>query len=141
MKAYIVRCLACYDTPSQIIVAVKEEFGIDVSKQQVAGYQPGNATAKDLSKKWRELFNETRESFKKEAGEIAIANQSYRLRVLDRLLQKAERTGNMAMAAQLIEQASKEIGGAFTNKRELTGKDGQPLTQAQPVLNVTIGGT
>jgi hypothetical protein len=138
VKGYIVRALACYDTPSQVIAAVKEEFGIELSRQQVATYNPENVVAKDLAKKWRDLFDETREAFKKETGAIAIANQSFRLRVLDRLLQKAERAGNMALVAQLIEQASKEIGGAFTNKRELTGAGGRDLVPASGVLAVPL---
>lgn len=140
IKAFIVRSLACFDTPSQVIAAVKEEFGVNVTKQQVAGYNPENATGKDLSKKLREIFYETRDKFKKKADGIAIANQSYRLRVLDRMLRRAEERGNIAMAAAILEQASKEAGGVYTNRRELTGKDGKDLTPATPVLNVTIGG-
>jgi len=57
--------------------------------------------------------------------------------VLDRLAAKAERMGNMAMVSQLIEQAAKEAGGAFTNKHrvEHTGKDGAPIEQRTAVVS------
>lgn len=61
---------------------------------------------------------------------IPIAQQAYRLRVLQRSLVKVEGQGNVSMVAQLLEQAAKESGGAFTNRRELTGKGGGPLVTA-----------
>jgi hypothetical protein len=45
--------------------------------------------------------------------------------------------GNMALAAQLIEQAAKESGGAFTNRREMTGKDGAPLIPPKSAQDMT----
>ena len=38
--------------------------------------------------------------------------------------------GNIALAAQLFEQAAKEAGDSYTNRRELTGKNGAPLPAA-----------
>lgn len=141
MKGFIVRALACYDTPTQVADAVKEKFNLEVSRQQVATYDPENVVGKALSQKWREIFAETREKFKSEVGEIAIANQTYRLRVLNRLLHTAEKSGNVVVAASLLEQASKEVGGLFTNKQrtEHTGKDGKDLAPAVPVINLTFG--
>lgn len=139
VKTFIVQALACYDTPSQVAEAVKETFGIVVSRQQVAVYDPECLAGKDLSKKWRALFEATRKAFLKDASSIPIANQTFRLRALNRMYQRVENQGNLVLAAQLLEQASKEVGGAFTNKQKMehTGKDGKELPQA--VLNVTIG--
>lgn len=53
------------------------------------------------------------------------------------MLDKVEKQGNTALAAQLLEQAAKESGGAFTNKHRLehTGKDGAPIEQRTAVVN------
>ena len=40
-----------------------------------------------LAEKWKALFRETRERFKAETGEIAIANKAYRLRELQRIIE------------------------------------------------------
>jgi hypothetical protein len=129
VKRFIVQALACYDTPSQVADAVKEEFGLVIGRQQVQLYDPHKKVGSQLSKKWRDLFAVTREKFLKDASEIPIASQTFRLRALNRMLQRVERSGNVVVAAALLEQASKEIGGAFTNhqKRELTGANGDPL--------------
>lgn len=119
MKLFIVQALACHDTPTQVALAVKEEFGVVIDRQQVARYDPTKVTGRDLSKKLREIFYATRESFLADVGSIPIAQQSYRLRVLQRALSKVEGQGNVAMIAQLLEQAAKESGGAFTNKTKL----------------------
>lgn len=126
-KRFVVQALACYDTPQQVVDAVKEEFGIVVSRPQVQAYDPDKKIAKDLSKKWRDLFYETRKKFLEDASSIPIANQTFRLRALNRMYARAERQGNVVVAAQIIEQAAKEVGGAFTNRRELTGKNGGPM--------------
>lgn len=136
-KAFIVQALACYDTPSQVVDAVQEEFGIQVSRPQVQAYDPTKAQGKALSKKWRDLFEATRARFLKEAAEIPIATQSFRLRALQKLYEKTASRGNVVVAAQLIEQAAKEAGGVFTNKQrvEHTGKDGAPIEQRTAVVN------
>lgn len=61
---------------------------------------------------------------------IPIDQQSYRLHVLQQNLERAEQRGNAGLAISILEQAAKELGGAFTNRRELTGKNGQALTIA-----------
>lgn len=132
VKAFIVRALACFDSPTDVCRQVKEEFGIDVTRQQVSAYDPNRRIAKDLSAKWRAVFDETRKKFLDDVSTIPIANQAFRLRALNRMYERVSGTGNTALAAQLIEQAAKESGGAFTNRREMTGKDGAPLIPTNP---------
>lgn len=127
VKLAITQALACFDTPTQVADFVKEEFGIVITRQQASQYDATKTTGKSMSKKLRAVFEATRAAFLESTADIPIAQQSYRLRVLQRMLTKAEKQGNMAMVSQLLEQAAKESGGAFTNKRELTGKDGRPL--------------
>lgn len=129
-KLAIVQALACFDTPSEVAAAVKEEFGITISRQQVAAYDPTKATGKDLAKKLRAVFEETRKAFLEDVSTIPIAQQAFRLRALQREFERAKSRGNTTMVAQLLEQAAKELGGALTNRRELTGKGGGPIQQA-----------
>jgi len=127
VKLAIVRALACFDTPTQAAEAVALEFGIKVDRFQVAKYDPTKPAGQKISKKLVQFFNDTRAAFLQDIASIPIAQQAYRLRVLQRTLAKVESQGNTAMVAQLLEQAAKESGGAFTNRREITGKDGGPI--------------
>ncbi|MFD2756734.1 DUF2280 domain-containing protein [Comamonas terrae] len=138
VKLAIVQALACFDTPSQVAEQVKQEFGIVLARQQVAGYDPTKPSGKNLSQKLREVFSRTREAFLADISTIPIAQQAYRLRVLQRNLERADSRGNAAMVSTLLEQAAKELGGAFTNKRELTGKDGQPLAVASTNVHTAV---
>lgn len=126
VKAFIVQSLACFEPPTKVIDLVKQEFGVDVSRQQVSQYSPGNAMAANLSKKWVDLFKSTRERFQSEISDIPIANKAYRLRVLDRMMNNAEKMRNIALATEIIEQAAKEVGDAYTNKQKVehTSPDG-----------------
>jgi hypothetical protein len=130
VKVFIVERLACFDTPTEVAKAVKLEFGVTVSPQQLTAYNPSTVAGGRMSKTLKDLFEATRKKFLADTSQIAIAHKAYRLRVMNRLAEKMEAQGNVAMLAQLLEQAAKEEGDAFTNKHkhEHGGKDGSPLT-------------
>ncbi|SXE69533.1 Uncharacterized conserved protein [Klebsiella variicola] len=118
VRAFIVQELACFDTPSQIVESVQKEFKVQVTRQQVASHDPTKVAGKGLAQKWVDLFNATRKRFQNEIADIPIANKAYRLRVLDRMATNAEKMKNYGMTSQLIEQAAKEMGDAYTNKHK-----------------------
>ncbi|MDT7338261.1 DUF2280 domain-containing protein [Citrobacter freundii] len=131
VKAFIIQSLACYDTPSQVVEAVQKEFGTNITRQQAESHDPTKASGKTLAKKWIELFNATRERFLNEISDIPIANKAYRLRVLQRMSINAENMKNIGMTAQLLEQAAKEVGEAYSNKQKVehTSPDGTMTPQ------------
>jgi hypothetical protein len=126
VKAYIIQMLACYDTPSQVVEAVQKDFGIAITRQQVETHDPTKVSGKTLAKKSVDLFNLTRDRFLNEISDIPIANKAYRLRVLQRMSTTAENMKNIGMTAQLLEQAAKEVGEAYSNKQKVehTSPDG-----------------
>lgn len=117
VKSFIVQALACFDTPSQVVEAVKNEHGVVVSRQQVETHDPTKSAGKGLAVKWATLFHDTRKRFREETAEIPIANRAYRLRGLGRMAEKAESMRNLALTAQLYEQAAKEVGDVYVNRR------------------------
>ena len=117
VKSFIVQALACFDTPSQVVEAVKNEYGLVVSRQQVETHDPTKSAGKGLAVKWVTLFHDTRKRFREETAEIPIANRAYRLRGLGRMAEKAENMRNLALTAQLYEQAAKEVGDVYVNRR------------------------
>jgi len=125
-KRFIVQALACWDTPSEVSAALKDEMGIDAPRTQVAQYDPTKVAGAKLSAKWRELFEATRKRFVEERANIAVAHQSYRLRQLGKIYDRHMARGNIVAAAAVLEQAAKEEGGMLTNKRNLdhTSSDG-----------------
>ncbi len=132
VKTYIVQQLACFDTPSQVVEAVRSEFGVTVSRQVVEGHDPTKRAGQKLAQRWTDLFKATRERFRQETADIPIANKAVRLRALNRMANRAEGMKNMALAAQLIEQAAKETGGAYTNRQQFehSGPNGGPIQSA-----------
>lgn len=130
VKLFIVQALACFDTPSLVAQAVKEQYGLAIDRRQVESYDPTKKAGKTVAKKLKAVFEETRAAFLQETAAVPVAKQVYRLRVLQRALDRAEKRGNDAMVLQILEQAAKDSGGAFTNRRELTGKGGGPIQQA-----------
>lgn len=132
-QTFVVQSLAMWDAPSVVADAVKKEFGISVTPQAVEAYNPTKRAGAKLSDKWKALFAETRRAFLEDTAEIGISHRTVRLRALQRMVERAEGQGNVAMAAQLLKQAAEEMGNAYTNRRELTGKDGKDLPAAGSV--------
>ena len=128
VQAFMVQQLACFLTPSETAAAVTEEFGVEIGRQQAWKYSPANNP--DLAPKWRALFDATRAAFVAETATIGIAHRAYRLRRLESYLHRAEETKRYGLAAQLLKQAAEEMGGTYSGRREVTGKDGAPLGPA-----------
>lgn len=132
VKIFIVQALACRDTPQEVAELVKQEFGVITDRMQCASYDPTKAAGRNLSKKFKDLFEETRKKFDEGLIDIPIANKHYRMKQYDKLLNK---TKNTVTALKIMEQAAKDSGGQFTNRTEHTGKDGTPLN---PPANVSL---
>ncbi|WP_430303201.1 DUF2280 domain-containing protein [Pseudomonas sp. DC418] len=139
VKAFIVQALACFDTPSQVAEAVKNEFGIEISRQAVESHDPTKRAARNLAKRWVTLFEDTRKRFREETAEIPIANRAYRLRALGRIAERAETMKNLPLAIQVLEQAAKEVGDVYVNRRLEPDKPlGSQADQQHAVAEYTL---
>ncbi|MQU58579.1 DUF2280 domain-containing protein [Pseudomonas helleri] len=117
VKAFIVQALACFDTPSQVVESVRKEFGIEISRQQCESHDPTKFAGRGLGAKWAELFHAARQRFREETTEIPIANRAFRLRAMNRFVEKAETMKNIGLAMQILEQAAKEVGDVYVNRQ------------------------
>ena len=135
VKIFIVQALACRDTPQEVAEAVKQEFKIELDRRQCASYDPTKPAGQNLSKKFVQLFEETRKKFDEGLIDIPIANKHFRLKQYQKQLERNAK--NTVMSLKILEQAAKDSGGLYTNqtKTEHTGKDGAPLN---PPANVSL---
>ena len=124
VKIFIVQFLACFETSQQVVEAVKQEYKIEITRQQVALYDPTKVAGRNLSKKLKDLFKSTREDFRKNIEDIAIANKAFRLMELQKMYEDSGR--NKRAKQNLLKQAFQETDGRVT-KQEITGKDGKPI--------------
>ena len=124
-KYFIVRSLAQFNTPQETVVLVKEEFDLEVSRQQVETYDPTKRAGKDLSAELKVEFEVTRKDFLDTPQNIPIANLSVRLQRLENQYQKHGK--NRVAALSILKQAAEDVGGKYTNKQEITGADGGPI--------------
>jgi hypothetical protein len=89
-REYVVRRLAVYDGPTAIARDVRERFGIDISHQAIAFYDPTRVPA--CPKQWADLFFAVRRTFIE-----SRAARSIRIRTLendqrDRMVLRAAET-------------------------------------------------
>lgn len=120
VKIFIVQSLACRDTPQEVADQVLQEFGVIIDRKQCQSYDPTKVAGKNLSKKFKDLFEETRKKFDDGLIDIPIAQKFYRMKQYDKLLNK---TKNTVLALKIMEQAAKDSGGQYTNKIESSVKN------------------
>ena len=113
-QRFIVLKLACFETPTEVAAAVKEEFGLELSKQAVAHY-----ASVEAAEKWKLLYAEARKRYIEDTAEVEVAHQGFRLRELGKLYQRAKKRSADKMAAEFLRQAAEEVGGSYTNRRTL----------------------
>lgn len=136
-KVLIVTELACFATPTEIQTTLRERFKVEASLQQIQYYDPGTAQgARELAAEWKDLFQQTRETFIQNEASIACTHRAYRLRRIQRMLDDPRHSKNAKLVMSLLELAAKETGGSLTNRRELTGKDGGPI-ETKGTLDLT----
>lgn len=118
VKLFIVTRLAMYESPSQVVDAVKGEFGIDVTREHVRVYNPEQC---EVAARWRKVFKNTRVSFHAKIENIPIANLAVRLKWLNDVARVAQRNGNQTVLMAAMRQAAEERGEVYTNKRNIGG--------------------
>jgi len=116
VRLFIVERLAVFDSPKTVAEAIQAEFGLQIARQTVEKYDPTKVNGAEVGAKFREHFYRVREKFRRDLNDIPIANKAVRLRRLDRMERRFEEMGNLLAAAQLLEQAAKEVGGVYVGR-------------------------
>lgn len=125
-KVFIVRSLAQFMTPTEVVAAIRENFKIEVSPQQVESYDPTKTAGADLSQEFVDLFHEARKKYiDQPIYNIEAANDIVQLRVLSALFIKKQ--GNTRDAIKLSDQIQKIVKGYYEKKIEITGAGGGPI--------------
>lgn len=124
VKIFIIQSLACRDTPQEVADLVKQEFDLILDRSQVALYDPTKRRGKNLSKKYVQLFEKTREDFDAGLIDIPIANKFYRLKEIQKMYDDFGK--NKVAKQKLLKLAHQETDGR-TIRQEHTGKDGADL--------------
>ncbi|WCS39633.1 DUF2280 domain-containing protein [Acinetobacter baumannii] len=134
-QLFIVRSLAQFMTPTEVVKAIKETFNITVSPQQVEAYDPTKVAGRDLRKEYKEVFESTREEYLKQPiHNISGANDIVQLKILSDLL--FAKKNNVTMTIKIVDQMQKIMKGFYEKRLEITGAGGGPL-QSENITYVT----
>lgn len=115
-KLEIVSLLACYRESQQIVDHFREEYEIELTLKQVGSYDPTRSYF-EAGDKWRDIFDAKRAAYLQEVASVPIANQGFRLQILNDELKRAIKDKKSPLA--ILEQAAKEVGGVLTNMRDV----------------------
>lgn len=125
-KSFIVNALARFHAPSEVVTLVKDEFDIEVSRQQVDYYNPKTGSSSDhLADRWKELFEAVRAGYIEGQIEVAIAHERWRLEQLEQIVRDRMERKDHRTAMKALKQAARERGKAFTNVRDVQSRGEQ----------------
>ena len=130
-RAFIVRDLACYASPTQAVEALNQCFGVVISPQATERYHPDKKMGLRMAQKWVDLFDETRKDFHDYIEKhVPEAHKAVRIHELAKASRTFKKKGNYMAMADMFERIAKEVGNVHTNRREFTGKDRGPIKVA-----------
>lgn len=126
-QAFVIERLARWDTPNEAAKALFAEFGVRITRQAAERYDPTTVAGGNLAQRWVDHFNQTRARHLDDLKNIPESNKHVRIAQLSAMTREARNVGNLVLAASLLEQIAKEMGNVYTNRRELSGRDGKPM--------------
>jgi hypothetical protein len=107
-----------------------------VTRQQVETHDPTKTSGKGLAKRWVTMFEDARKRFREETAEIPIANRAFRLRAMNRFVERAESLKNIGLAMQILEQAAKEVGDVYVNRNRKDEPNDEPAIPTRIQVDV-----
>ncbi|MCA1838062.1 MAG: DUF2280 domain-containing protein, partial [Actinobacteria bacterium] len=122
--------LAGFETLRAIAKAMKEDFGIEITPQAIAFYDPTRYSSRPCPKCWSDLFWHMRAEFIERIADIGAAHRTVRLRWLDQMARAQMEKLNTAEARALLKQAADEMKMAG-QKDEASGTDYSKLSDAE----------
>jgi len=135
-KTEVVRRLAGFAQPNAIAKRMKEDFGIEITPQAIAYYDPTRYSTSPCPKRWSDLFWTMRAEFIASVDDVGAAHPTVRVRRLDQMACAQMEKGNTAEARALLKQAADEMSRMSGQKDD--GNDATDSKQSEAELRAGI---
>ena len=99
-QEYVVARLAAFDSPLEVARAVREEFGISISRNAIRRYDPTRYP--NCAARWKELFYAARHAMLRNKGQAAALDRAVRVRGRARAALRALDNYSDRMLEQLV---------------------------------------
>lgn len=111
--------IATFRPTAEIIEGLKEHWKVSISEEGLRHYRASNP---HCPTKWREMAERARAEWNAQVSGVPIANAAFRLQILQETLDQVLKAPvvNRVMVMSILEQAAKDAGGSYTNRRDLT---------------------
>ncbi|MGC2239131.1 MAG: DUF2280 domain-containing protein [Pyrinomonadaceae bacterium] len=117
-QIFVVMQLAMFEKATIVREQLKQIHGVEIELPAILHY---DIKSQKFPEKWRELFVKTRASFIKDTSSIWISHKAVRLSKIQRMFETEESQlrQNKKFMRELLEQAAKESGDAYTNRLKI----------------------
>jgi hypothetical protein len=115
-KAYVVRRLAAYESPTAIARDLERDFGVTIGHQAVGRYNP--ALGSRLAQRWKDLFAQARAAHRAATAKAGVTGKAAAIRARERMALAAWGAGRFKHASDILDAIAKEVGNPFNDKDE-----------------------
>jgi hypothetical protein len=115
-----------------VIAEVKSQWKITLTFPALLHYNPTTAQGADLSEDLKTLFHQTRDAWRAGVLDVGVANQRYRLEMIQSVAEQAEERGALTLILASAKAAREESGAAAS-----TGDGGAAGTPGASHANLT----
>src|SRR6186997_903190 len=115
---------------------MKADFGIEITPQAIAYYDPTRYSTSPCPKRWSDLFWTMRAEFIASVADVGAAHPTVRVRRLDQMACDQMEKGNTAEARALLKQAADEMSRMSGQKDD--GNDATDSKQSEAELRAGI---
>ena len=111
----MVELFAQFHTVKQVADTIKAEYHTDLDLRSVATYDPSQRHCR-MGKRLREHYDACRQAYVEASAKVGVAHQAHRLRLIERVIEKATTAKDFSSALKGLELAAKEMGGVLEGK-------------------------
>lgn len=130
-KVEVVMRLGCYDKPAAIAKRLKHDFGIDISWQSIARYDPTRYAGRAVSERWTTLFWDARARIIAGKADVGATHPLARVRWLEQMVHDRMDEGNTAEARALLKQVAEEMNRMAGHSDRESGRPFEKLSDAE----------
>lgn len=118
VKRRIIELFAQFHRVTDVQSKIKTEFGLDLDARTIQHFDCSRPQAR-VGKGLRALYDAHRQAYVERSADVAIAHRAHRLRMLQQVVEKAEKAKDFGNAIKGLELAAKEMGGVLEGKSEV----------------------
>jgi hypothetical protein len=116
-RIYVIQRLAARHSPTSVVLGLRQEFGIAVSRPAVNHYDPERVPRAALARRWKDLFWKEREAYEARTAHLGVTDKAARIRQREAMMHREWAAGRHAAANEILDSIARELGASYGQRK------------------------